>query len=109
MARCFCGILILTVYQMALVAPRLPTEPSAPLQISRDLPYVSFWLSFVALWSDFHFYMVHRLIHVVPVLYSHVHKVHHYARNPDPWSGMSMHPLEHALFFSAMLLCLVVP
>ena len=32
-----------------------------------------------------------------------VHKTHHESYNPDPWSGLSMHPVESAVYFSAAL------
>jgi sterol desaturase/sphingolipid hydroxylase (fatty acid hydroxylase superfamily) len=57
---------------------------------------------------EFHFYCIHRLIHV-PWLYRHVHAVHHKAVNPSPWSSLAMHPLEHLLYFSSMAYHLVLP
>jgi sterol desaturase/sphingolipid hydroxylase (fatty acid hydroxylase superfamily) len=57
---------------------------------------------------EFHFYCIHRLIHV-PVLYRRVHSVHHNSVNPSPWSSLSMHPVEHLLYWSGALLHLIVP
>jgi sterol desaturase/sphingolipid hydroxylase (fatty acid hydroxylase superfamily) len=57
---------------------------------------------------EFHFYCIHRLIHV-PVLYRWVHTVHHNSVNPSPWSSLSMHPVEHLLYFSGSLIHLIVP
>jgi sterol desaturase/sphingolipid hydroxylase (fatty acid hydroxylase superfamily) len=57
---------------------------------------------------EFHFYWIHRLIHV-PFLYKHVHGVHHRFINPSPWSSLAMHPIEHLLYWSGSLLHLVVP
>lgn len=57
---------------------------------------------------EVHFYLVHRLIHT-PLLYKHVHSVHHNSVNPSPWSSLSMHPVEHLLYFSGALLHLIVP
>ncbi len=54
-----------------------------------------------------HFYAVHRLIHV-PVLYRHIHSVHHNSVNPSPWSSLAMHPVEHILYFSGCLIHLVI-
>ena len=62
----------------------------------------------VPVWRDLHFYMVHRLIHS-RLLYRTVHRVHHNNVNPGPWSGLAMHPLEHMLYFSVVLLHWVVP
>ena len=52
---------------------------------------------------DVHFYFVHRLIHY-PFLYKTVHYLHHKNVNIGPWSGLSMHPVEHVLYFSGVLL-----
>ncbi|MBM7066379.1 sterol desaturase family protein [Actibacterium sp. 188UL27-1] len=57
---------------------------------------------------DIHFYAIHRLIHVEP-LYRWIHSLHHRNINPGPWSGLSMHPAEHVLYFSGALLHLVLP
>ncbi|MCP4385420.1 MAG: sterol desaturase family protein [Hyphomicrobiales bacterium] len=55
-----------------------------------------------------HFYCIHRLIHV-PVLYKWVHSVHHNSVNPSPWSSLSMHTVEHILYFSVALWYLIIP
>jgi sterol desaturase/sphingolipid hydroxylase (fatty acid hydroxylase superfamily) len=52
---------------------------------------------------DAHFYLVHRLLHV-RWLYRNVHQLHHKNMDIGPWSGMSMHPVEHILYFSGALL-----
>lgn len=56
---------------------------------------------------DFHFYLVHRLLHWKP-LYDSVHKLHHYNVNIGPWSGLAMHPVEHLLYFSGVLVHWVI-
>lgn len=66
-----------------------------------------FWL-IIPVIHEFHFYLVHRLTHV-PVLYRLVHSVHHKSANPSPWSSLSMHPVEHLLYWSGALLHLVLP
>lgn len=55
-----------------------------------------------------HFYCIHRLIHT-PRLYKWVHSVHHNSINPSPWSSLSMHPVEHLLYWSGTLIHLIVP
>ncbi|MDD9921097.1 MAG: sterol desaturase family protein [Boseongicola sp.] len=65
------------------------------------------WLILLPIWSAFHFYWVHRLLHV-PFLYRHVHSLHHRNVNIGPWSGISMHPFEHLLYFSTLMVHWVV-
>lgn len=57
---------------------------------------------------ELHFFCIHRLIHT-PVLYKWIHSVHHNSINPSPWSSMSMHPVEHLLFFGEIFWHLVIP
>ena len=52
---------------------------------------------------DAHFYFVHRMLHY-RFLYRAVHQLHHKNVDIGPWSGMSMHPVEHILYFSGILL-----
>ena len=54
------------------------------------------------------FYFAHRLLHWPP-LYRVAHKLHHRNTNPGPWSGLSMHPIEHAIYFSPILLFFLIP
>ena len=56
-------------------------------------------------WTDLHFYVTHRLLHV-GWLYKNVHYAHHQSRNPGPWSGLNFHPAEAAIYFSAYCLAL---
>merc|ERR1712194_736497 len=67
-----------------------------------------FVVAALSYWSDVHFWFAHRLLHpwfgkgggVDPGLwlYRHVHSVHHKSHNPGPWSGLAMHPVEHAVY-----------
>ena len=70
---------------------------------------VSFVLLFFVIpyWSTFHFYLIHRLLHWRP-LYKIAHEVHHRNTRIGPWSGLSMHPIEHLLYFSSVLIHVVV-
>ena len=65
-------------------------------------------LMLLPIWSAFHFYWVHRLLHA-PFLYKHVHALHHRNVNIGPWSGLSMHPVEHLLYLSSLLIHFVFP
>ena len=80
------------------------------------LPFMN-WASnpvwFVALlvliptFRELHFYLTHRLLHWKP-LYRLVHKLHHRNVNIGPWSSLSQHPVEHLLYFSAVLVHWVI-
>ena len=62
----------------------------------------------IPLFHEAHFYCIHWLIHQGP-LYKYVHSVHHNSVNPSPWSSLSMHPVEHLLYWSDILIHLVIP
>jgi len=69
--------------------------------------FIGIW-ALIPLWREFHFYVIHRLIHWPP-LYRTVHKVHHNSVNPTPWTGLAMHPVEQMLYFSGVVLYWVIP
>lgn len=60
----------------------------------------------VAFFESAHFYFVHRLLHWKPLY--RFHDLHHKNVNIGPWSGLSMHPVEHVIYLSSMLLHLVI-
>ena len=70
--------------------------------------YLGLMLVFVFFWSTFHFYLNHRLLHWGP-LFRAAHELHHRNANTGPWTGISMHPLEHLIYFSVFVLWWVVP
>jgi len=78
------------------------------------LPVQTAWLWIAAmvfltpLWLSLHFYWVHRLLHWQP-LYKRVHSLHHRNVHIGPWSGLTMHPVEHLAYFSSILIHLIVP
>ena len=57
----------------------------------------------IPFWTSFHFYFIHRLLHWKP-LYRIAHAVHHRNDNLGPWSGFSMHPVEHVIYLSSILI-----
>lgn len=70
--------------------------------------YCTLLMCVLPLWREFHFYWVHRFIHIKQ-LYKHVHALHHRNVNPGPWSGLAMHPVEHIFYFSCTLIHWIVP
>ncbi|MDH3669968.1 MAG: sterol desaturase family protein [Gammaproteobacteria bacterium] len=74
-----------------------------------DAPiYLAVMTIAVFFWSTLHFYLNHRLLHWPP-LYRAAHELHHRNINIGPWTGISMHPLEHVIYFSVFFLWWVVP
>jgi len=72
---------------------------------------------FVTYWREFHFYWCHRMIHpwwdvknglaqgdIGAFLYRHFHSLHHKSYNPGPFSGLSMHPVEHFFYYQCAYL-----
>jgi len=62
----------------------------------------------IPLWQEFHFYITHRISHW-KIIYRFVHYLHHRNVNTGPWSGLSMHPIEHLFYFSTVLIHLIIP
>jgi len=58
-------------------------------------------------WNSMHFYFVHRFLHWPP-LYKIAHALHHKNMVVGPWSGLSMHPIEHLIYFSLAVIHLVL-
>ncbi|NKB78120.1 MAG: sterol desaturase family protein [Gammaproteobacteria bacterium] len=67
----------------------------------------SFWIWLVVLLlimpvvHSTHFYFTHRLLHSRP-LYKRVHRIHHFNIEVGPFSGLAMHPVELAIYFSTV-------
>jgi sterol desaturase/sphingolipid hydroxylase (fatty acid hydroxylase superfamily) len=78
------------------------------LSFSANPIYLGILCLLVPVIHEFHFFCIHRLIHT-PFLYKWVHSVHHNSINPSPWSSLSMHPVEHLLYFAATFYHLIIP
>ena len=61
----------------------------------------------IPLWESFYFYWIHRVLHS-DWLYR-FHALHHRNTDVGPWSGLSMHPVEHVMYFGTVLIHFVVP
>jgi len=87
----------------------LQTNGFAPTVSWQQHPiYCVSLLLLISMWVDVHFYATHRLIHWPP-LYRSVHYLHHKNINFGPWSGVAMHPVEHLIYFSGVMLFWVIP
>ncbi|MER8764292.1 sterol desaturase family protein [Mesorhizobium sp. M0968] len=78
------------------------------LSFSEHPVWCVLWFVLLPIYGVFHFYWIHRLLHWGPI-YDKVHSLHHRNVNVGPWSGMSMHPVEHVIYLSSVLIHLVIP
>ena len=101
------GVIFLTAFQGLVMWAMANGLTPAISPLADPIWFVS-GLVLLPIWSAFHFYWVHRLLHA-PVLYRHVHSLHHRNVNIGPWSGLSMHPVEHFLYISSLLIHFVWP
>ena len=101
------GVTLWTVYEVLFIWSY--ANGKVPLMFWDDSPtwFVLLFL-LITMWESLHFYVVHRLLHWRP-LYRIAHSVHHRNINTGPWSGISMHPIEHLLYFSAILIHFIIP
>lgn len=100
------GVGVWTLYEVAMF--HAMARGWVPVLAWADNP-VWFVLLFLLtpVWISLHFYWIHRALHWRP-LYRLAHALHHRNVNVGPWSGLSMHPVEHLLFFSSILVHVVV-
>ena len=61
----------------------------------------------IPIWESFYFYWIHRLLHTD--LFYRFHALHHRNTDIGPWSGLSMHPIEHLLYFGTAMIHFIVP
>ena len=101
------GVPIWTAYQV-LIGWSAANGNALTLTFAENPLYLLALGLLVPAWHEFHFYCIHRLIHV-PVLYKYIHSVHHNSVNPSPWSSLSMHPVEQLLYFSSCLIHFLIP
>lgn len=100
------GVLQLTLLQV-LVMWSMANGYAPTLSLTSNPVFFIAGLVMLPIWSAFHFYWVHRFLHV-PFLYKRVHALHHRNVNIGPWSGLSMHPFEHLLYLSSLLIHCVI-
>ena len=104
---CAGGVTIWSAYEVLyLWAAANGQVPS--LEWSEHPVWFALWFLVIPIFESMHFYWVHRLLHWRP-LYRTVHALHHRNVNVGPWSGIAMHPVEHVLYMSSVLIHWVLP
>jgi len=103
---CVSGVTLATTYQVVIMWV-YANELVAWLDWHSSPVLFVLWFVVLPFWSSSQFYFIHRLLHWKP-LYKLAHQVHHRNISIGPWSGLSMHPIEHILFFTSFLIHLVV-
>lgn len=101
------GCIIWTAYE-ALTLWAFSNQIIPYLDMRQHPIYAVFLTLAVIYFRYLHFYFIHRLIHWKP-LYKLCHSLHHRNINVGPWSGLSMHPIEHIFYFSCVFFNWIVP
>lgn len=101
------GVTIWTAYE-ALMLWALANGYAPALSMPEQWPWLVLLIFLLPMWETTHFFLIHRLIHTSK-FYQRVHALHHRNTNVGPWSGLSMHPLEHLIYLSTVLIHFVIP
>ncbi|NKB60880.1 MAG: sterol desaturase family protein [Gammaproteobacteria bacterium] len=101
------GVTIWTAYEV-LMLWALANGYAPSLSLSEDLFWLALMIFLLPMWETTHFFLIHRLIHWPP-FYRRIHALHHRNTNVGPWSGLSMHPVEHLIYLSTVLIHFIVP
>ena len=104
---CASGVTVWTAYE-ALMMWALANGYAPMLLWPQHAGWLILLIFLVPIWETLYFYLIHRLIHWPP-LYRHVHYLHHRNINVGPWSGLSMHPVEHIIYLGSVLIHFVIP
>ena len=101
------GVTVWTVYEAIMwlayangIAPMIGFA-SSPIWFILLFPLIG-------IWQSFHFYCIHRFLHWKP-MFERFHTVHHRNIAIGPWSGFSMHPVEHLIYLSSLFIHLALP
>ena len=101
------GVPIWTCYEMLLLWAYANGYATMVSPTENPLGFLALFF-FVPFVHEVGFYFAHRSLHWPP-LYRIAHQLHHRNTNPGPWSGLSMHPIEHVIYFSSILIFFLVP
>lgn len=72
--------------------------------------YQIFTFCLLFIWHDTVFFWVHKFLHI-PIVFKHVHKIHHNNININPMTSISFHPIEaviHGFWFVPLVLVLPI-
>ena len=100
---CASGVTLWTVYEAGFMWAYANDLLPFYLRVEEHPAWFVLTLFMIPFWASLHFYFVHRLLHWPP-LYRIAHALHHRNVNVGPWSGLSMHPVEHLLYLSSILI-----
>ncbi len=101
------GVTIWTAYEVLLLN-LYATGYMPQMQWGQNPIWFIAWLLLIPSWVTVHFYFVHRFLHW-GFMYKYFHSLHHRNINVGPWSGISMHPVEHLLYLSSLLIHFIIP
>ena len=101
------GCSIWTLYE-SFVLWMYASEKIQTISWFENSPYLILCVFLMPFFGGAHFYVIHRFLHI-PIIYKVAHEIHHKNINTGPWSGISMHPLEHILYFSFIFVWLLIP
>ena len=101
------GVTVWTLYE-AFMLWALANQYAPELTIPQQWFWLALIVFLIPLWETTHFFLIHRLIHTSK-FYQRVHALHHRNTNVGPWSGLSMHPIEHLIYLSTVLIHFIVP
>jgi len=101
------GVTVWTLYEASMLWA-LANNYAPSLTMPNHIVWLVLMILFIPMWETTHFFLIHRLIHTSK-LYQRVHALHHRNTNVGPWSGLSMHPVEHVIYLSTVLIHFIVP
>ncbi len=101
------GVIVWTGYE-ALMMWALANGYAPALSMPEQWFWLAVLIFLLPMWETTHFFLIHRLIHTTE-LYKRVHALHHRNTNVGPWSGLSMHPVEHLIYLSTVLIHFIIP
>ena len=100
------GVLVWTAYECGMYWA-LANGFTPALNLPNDMAWLVLFIFLLPVWETTHFFLIHRLIHWAP-FYQRIHALHHRNTNVGPWSGLSMHPLEHIIYLSTVLIHFII-